>query len=288
MFGSMFASLVIAVVFGGLATSDRALAATKNVNCGPGTFTTIQAAVDAAAVGDTIQVCNGTYPEQVTITTSNLTLESQNPLLATIQAPAALPATQQSAIVHVAGARGVTISGFTIRGPGTGSCGTIGYGVLVDGGGSATVANNHITAIRDRSAVARTGKGWSRPQRPEHRRDFPWKRDGNEEHDRRLPEGGDRPPRGRPGEHGFQRHCHRCRPDACDRPERNPDLTWRERHCDRKQGVRQRVSAKDQHRDRDPGHRAGRQRHHLRQQVAPERRQHLRLQREDRQRRHRR
>jgi parallel beta-helix repeat protein len=43
----------------------------------------------------------------------------------------------------------VTINGFTISGPGTGPCGTIGYGVLVDGGGAARVTANHITAIRD-------------------------------------------------------------------------------------------------------------------------------------------
>jgi hypothetical protein len=43
--------------------------------CMPGThFTTISAAVAAAPSGSTIDVCPGTYPEQVMITTSNLTL----------------------------------------------------------------------------------------------------------------------------------------------------------------------------------------------------------------------
>jgi hypothetical protein len=43
--------------------------------CIPGThFTTISAAVAAASSGSTIRVCPGTYPEQVMITTSNLTL----------------------------------------------------------------------------------------------------------------------------------------------------------------------------------------------------------------------
>ena len=77
-FGSSFAVLIVAVVFAGLAASDRALAAGKDVNCGAGSFTTIQAAVDAAAPGDTIQVCNGVYAEQVTIGPGkdNLTIQS--------------------------------------------------------------------------------------------------------------------------------------------------------------------------------------------------------------------
>ena len=143
--------LVLALSSPGVVSSDRALAATTLTVC-PGTsLPTIKAAVDAAATGDTIQVCAATYSEQVLIPAGkiNLTLQSQTALGAIIEAPATLPATQQSAIVHVAGATGVTINGFTISGPGTGPCGTIGYGVLIDGGGSATVSANHITAIRD-------------------------------------------------------------------------------------------------------------------------------------------
>jgi parallel beta-helix repeat protein len=133
------------------APSVRALAATTLTVCPATSLPTIQAAVDAAGAGDTIQVCTATYPEQVLIPAgkNNLTLQSQTALGAIIKAPANLPATQQSAIVHVAGATGVTISGFTVSGPGTGSCGSIGYGVLVDGDGSARVTANHITAIRD-------------------------------------------------------------------------------------------------------------------------------------------
>jgi Right handed beta helix region len=150
-FGSFFAVLGIAVVFAGLASSDRALAATRTVGCGAGSFATIQDAVNAAIANDTIQVCSGIYTEQVVIPTtkSGLNLQSQPTGAATIKAPPSLPATQSSAIVHVDGATGVTVNGFTIDGPGTGGCGTIGYGVLVDGGGSATVSADHITNIRD-------------------------------------------------------------------------------------------------------------------------------------------
>ena len=44
-------------------------------NCPDATFTTIQAAVNAALPGDTIFVCRGTYSESVVITTAGLTLE---------------------------------------------------------------------------------------------------------------------------------------------------------------------------------------------------------------------
>ena len=75
----------------------------------------------------------------------------------TIKAPASLPAdeNQKFAIVHVAGATGVTISGFTISGPANG----IGYGVLVDQNGSATVTGNNITAIHDAPDVTGNQNG---------------------------------------------------------------------------------------------------------------------------------
>jgi parallel beta-helix repeat protein len=112
-------------------------------------YSTIQAAVNAAAPGDKIQVCPGTYTEQVTVPAgkNGLSLESQKPLQAIIQAPSAL--TAPNAIVRVSGSTNVSLSKFTIQGPGPGGCGTINNGVRVDGGGSANIFANHITAIRD-------------------------------------------------------------------------------------------------------------------------------------------
>jgi len=117
--------------------------------CDGGGFPTIQAAVTAASPGDHIRVCPGTYVEQVTVPAGkdNLTLESQKPLQAIIQAPPAM--TSPKAILRVSGAQNVTIRQFTIQGPGDGPCDSIEYGVRVDSGGSATIEKNHITHIRD-------------------------------------------------------------------------------------------------------------------------------------------
>ncbi len=117
--------------------------------CDGGGFATIQAAVTAAGAGDHIKVCPGTYVEQVTIPAGkdHLSLESQKPLQAIIQAPAAMASPK--AIVRVTGATDVSIKQFTIQGPGGGGCDSLEYGVRVDGGGSAKIEKNHITHIRD-------------------------------------------------------------------------------------------------------------------------------------------
>jgi parallel beta-helix repeat protein len=108
-------------------------------------FTSIQAAVLAAAPNDKILVSPGTYREQVTIPMGKdgLKLISDKHWKAIIQAPATL--TGQKAIVEVDKSRDVVIEGFTITGPMQG----VQVGVLIDQGGSATVRGNHITDIRD-------------------------------------------------------------------------------------------------------------------------------------------
>ena len=166
-FGSALAALACAVGLVGLASSDRAFAANTLIvgpsSCTGATYTTIQSAVTAANVGDTIQVCAGTYPEQVVIPAgkTGVNLQSQSVGAATIQAPQSLPATQSSAIVEVHGATGITITGFAISGPAPApGCGHIGYGVLIDGGASVTLTNNHITHIRD-DPMTGCQNGWA-------------------------------------------------------------------------------------------------------------------------------
>jgi parallel beta-helix repeat protein len=118
-------------------------------DCRKADFNNIQAAVTAAAPGDTVKVCAGTYTEQVTIPAgkNGLMLRSHTPLAAVIKAPSVMA--EPKAVVRVSGAQDVTVYAFTITGPGGSACDSIRYGVRVDGGGSATVSHNHITQIRD-------------------------------------------------------------------------------------------------------------------------------------------
>jgi Right handed beta helix region len=120
------------------------------VQCPNAQFSRIQDAVDAAPPGAQIKVCPGTYPEQVRITKDNLTLFSQIPLQAVIEAPIVM--TYPNSIVTVNGATGVTIRQFTISGPYTvGGCAGLldrHTGVRIING-SATIYGNHITKIRD-------------------------------------------------------------------------------------------------------------------------------------------
>ncbi|MEL7636784.1 MAG: right-handed parallel beta-helix repeat-containing protein [Anaerolineaceae bacterium] len=84
-------------------------------------YTTIQAAINAAAIGDTIQVAAGTYEETVDIIDKDLTLIGQPGAI--IKSPVEIPArtgTAWKAIVFVHHSN-ATIDGFTIDGAGRGN-----------------------------------------------------------------------------------------------------------------------------------------------------------------------
>ena len=112
-------------------------------------FKDIQSAVDAAPAGTRINVCPGTYIEQVTIPAGkdSLQLRSVGTWQAIIKAPAVM--IDPKAIVRVSGAHDVGILAFTITGPGGFGCDSIRWGVRVDSGGSADILGNHITQIHD-------------------------------------------------------------------------------------------------------------------------------------------
>jgi hypothetical protein len=124
----------------------------RGTSCDDPGYATIQSAVNAALPGDTINVCPGTYPEQVTISgalKNNLTLRSTVYREAMILAPAVL--LDPGDIVRINGAQNVTLLDFTISGPFPDLlfCSTFTRsGVRVDGGGSATIKGNRITEIR--------------------------------------------------------------------------------------------------------------------------------------------
>jgi nitrous oxidase accessory protein NosD len=118
------------------------------------TSNSIEAAVEAAPPGSTINVCPGIYTEQVSFESpddNSTTIRSLVRRAAIIQAPAtiAVPDLNEKAIVHVNGATNVQILGFTISGPGPAGCDSIHYGVWVENNGQATIDDNHITKIRD-------------------------------------------------------------------------------------------------------------------------------------------
>lgn len=128
-------------------------------SCNNPGYQRIQDAVNAATAGDTINVCPGTYPEQVVIETlakSNLTLRSTSYRAAIIQAPPVMM--DPGDIVRVRGARNVTIRDFKITGPLPDEqiCSPFARtGIRVGGGGSALILNNHITEIRSASPALR-------------------------------------------------------------------------------------------------------------------------------------
>ena len=100
-----------------------------NVGTAPGDFTTIQAAVNAAVNGDTIQIAAGTYREQVTINGKDLTVHGagdgaggtiiESPDAAALVVNATDPNAARPnkfAVVAVTGGANVTIDGLAVDG----------------------------------------------------------------------------------------------------------------------------------------------------------------------------
>ena len=124
------------LLFAACSLAQRAHAAPLIVGtCMSGTeFTTISAAVAAAPAGSTIHVCPGTYPEQVTISTSNLTLvgvESGTSDAAVVVPPSGgvvanatdIFGNSVAAQIFVQNATGVTIARLTVDGSANGLSG---------------------------------------------------------------------------------------------------------------------------------------------------------------------
>jgi hypothetical protein len=120
------------------------------VQCAGATFTTISAAVLAANPlgGDTILVCDGLYPEQVTINKS-LTLQGAALQTPTVQAPAAMVIPKSIITVTGSSLVSVIIDNLIISGPGGTICDSVRSGIRVESSATATITHNLITDIHD-------------------------------------------------------------------------------------------------------------------------------------------
>jgi parallel beta-helix repeat protein len=95
----------------------------QNRGCDRPFSTTIGPAVAAAAVGDTIQVCAGTYDEQVAVTKNDLTITGAGigrttirPTTTSVNTVALRTGLPSVALVLIDGVTGVTVRGLTIDG----------------------------------------------------------------------------------------------------------------------------------------------------------------------------
>lgn len=137
----------------------------------PGDHATIQAAVNAAAPGDTIEVASGVYCERVNITKSNLRLHTPPGAKRAVITGDCQAVNRLGAGIHVMNATGVEIQGFVVEYfefgiqlmSATGSrvhlnesrfnktvvrsgvaAGSRGYGIQLIGSGHNTISQNHL------------------------------------------------------------------------------------------------------------------------------------------------
>lgn len=107
----------------------------------------IQSAIDAAEEGETIAVADGTYNEQITINTDDLTLRAQD----------GIPQLSSDGTVVQIRAANVTVSGFDITGDSTFSSGNLGMDVRTTPDGASVKVTD--TTFEDVYLGIQTGSG---------------------------------------------------------------------------------------------------------------------------------
>jgi parallel beta-helix repeat protein len=105
----------------------------------PGTYPTIQAAIDAAAAGDTVRVGPGIYNERIDFLGKAIVVESTNGAAATIIQPNG--AVGAIVTISLSGAQSPVLRGFTVRG----GVSDLWAGGIYISGGSPLIENNVVT-----------------------------------------------------------------------------------------------------------------------------------------------
>jgi hypothetical protein len=146
---ALFLTAVGSLLLAGPAAAAPRIVDDDGVDCPAAPFNSIQAAVDAAGPGDTVVVCDGRYPEQVTIGTGKdkLRLRAKTTEGAIIEAPAAV-AGFPTILRITGGVSGVEVSGFVIQNGSTSSATT---GIDIDGGATARRIDRNL--VRRLNAV---------------------------------------------------------------------------------------------------------------------------------------
>jgi hypothetical protein len=143
-------------------TDGQAAVVDGVVNCGAtgSAFPTIGAAIAAAAPGDTVFVCPGTYEEQVTIRTPGVTLEGSGidqtfvkPGTLSLTAPSLFSGEPLAYIILVDGVSGVTIKNLTVDGSGAKNasdfCDPRGFIGIFYRASSGTITGVKVTSIKE-------------------------------------------------------------------------------------------------------------------------------------------
>jgi hypothetical protein len=122
--------------------SPNAAGPAPGISCNNAGYTKIQAAINAAIAGDTINVCPGSYIENITINKANLTVSSTGGFRVTIIRAAVI-----NSVVTVTGVN-ATVAGFTLVPLGSAAKYDIGVNVAIGGNASTEIADNYVRGGR--------------------------------------------------------------------------------------------------------------------------------------------
>jgi hypothetical protein len=122
--------------------SPSASGPAPGTSCNNAGYATIQDAINAANAGDIVNVCPGTYFENITINKANLTVSSTGGSGVTVIRAAVI-----NSVVTVTGVN-ATVAGFTLVPGGSVAKYDIGVNVAIGGNASTEIAHNYIRGGR--------------------------------------------------------------------------------------------------------------------------------------------